>query len=470
MTSDSLFSAMRSTIEGLVWPAIPDQTGRQLQALLWQLERTQYWDAGQLRRAQLEQLDQLLGYAFKTSPFYQQRLREINYRPDKPLQETCWQQLPFLSRNELLTHAGEIMTRRYPKEHGRGLKIHTAGTMGRPVTMVHTELSRTYLNGMILREHHWHGRQCAGRLAMIRHLPNDAQANSGDGRRLDNWGQPIESLYVSGEAWVMHIGQPTDRQLRWLQRIRPRYLHSYPSNLLALARQARDSDIQLPDLKQVISMSEPLQPEVRATIEAVFGVPVHAIYAVSEVGNLAGQCAEGSCYHVNSEQVLLEILNNEGEPCAPGEVGRVVVTDLHNFATPLIRYDVGDLATFGQTCSCGRGLPVIEQVYGRLRNQVCLPTGEQFCPDLSLAATSTAAGQQLQAFQCVQTGLQEIDVYLLTQGRLAKDQVKQLTDYLVKQLKYPFQMNVHYVQQLPFSKTGRVEWFVSQLLSSPDET
>ena len=81
-----------------------------------------------------------------------------------------------------------------------------------------------------------------------------------------------------------------------------------------------------------------------------------------------------------AESVLVEILNDDGTPCAPGEIGRVVVTALQNFATPLIRYEVGDYAEASAPCPCGRGLPVIRRIMGRVRNLLVLPDGKKIWP------------------------------------------------------------------------------------------
>jgi phenylacetate-coenzyme A ligase PaaK-like adenylate-forming protein len=88
---------------------------------------------------------------------------------------------------------------------------------------------------------------------------------------------------------------------------------------------------------------------------------------------------------VQSESVLLEIVDDAGRACAPGRAGRVVVTSLHNFATPLIRYELGDLAEFGAPCACGRSLPVISRVLGRSRST---PSSSEFGDRNSVSGNS----------------------------------------------------------------------------------
>jgi phenylacetate-CoA ligase len=111
------------------------------------------------------------------------------------------------------------------------------------------------------------------------------------------------------------------------------------------------------------------------------------MYTCQEAGYLALQCPDHPHYHVQSENVLLEVVDDQGLPCAPGEVGRVLVTSLNNFATPLIRYEIGDYAEVGAACSCGRGLPVLKRIMGRYRNLLTLPDGTRAGRDWATKAS-----------------------------------------------------------------------------------
>src|SRR6202012_3802852 len=85
-------------------------------------------------------------------------------------------------------------------------------------------------------------------------------------------------------------------------------------------------------------------------------------------------------YHVQSEMLIAEVLRDDGTPCAPGEIGRLVLTDLCNFGMPMIRYEINDYAEVGALCDCGRGLPVLTRIMGRRRNMALDPDGRMFWP------------------------------------------------------------------------------------------
>jgi phenylacetate-CoA ligase len=135
-----------------------------------------------------------------------------------------------------------------------------------------------------------------------------------------------------------------------------------PSNLAALAEQARSDNIQLPSLKYLKTMGEVVSPEIRDICREVWGLKVVDIYSCRELNILGLQCPETDHYHVQSERIILEVLDKDGRPCGLGETGRVVLTDLHNYAMPFIRYEIGDFAEVGGDCICGRSLPVLTRV------------------------------------------------------------------------------------------------------------
>ncbi len=116
--------------------------------------------------------------------------------------------------------------------------------------------------------------------------------------------------------------------------------------------------------------------EARA-IEEVFQCNVTNRYGCEEVSLIACQCERHAGLHVNADGLYVEILRPDGSPCEPGKPGRVVVTDLLNHAMPILRYEVGDMACWaGRDCSCGRGLPLLEKIEGRVADYVVTPNGE----------------------------------------------------------------------------------------------
>jgi phenylacetate-CoA ligase len=118
-------------------------------------------------------------------------------------------------------------------------------------------------------------------------------------------------------------------------------------------------------LRATAPTAEVLLPNHRNLIARAFNCSVFNRYGLAEAtGYVAQECNAHQGLHVNGGLVVVEVVK-DGEPCGPGETGSIVLTNLHNYAMPFIRYDTGDLATVGDGCSCGRAFPVLARIEGR---------------------------------------------------------------------------------------------------------
>ena len=338
----------QSTLPGMDWPAMPDGQGKDALALLHQLDHSQWLPAGRLLQNQWRQLEILLQHAHATVPYYRERWGSV---PESARRFTpeAFARLPVLGRRDLQGHFDDLRSRNVPPSHGGIGEAITTGSTGTPVRVLKTDLCQLLWRAFTLRDHVWQRRELSGKLAAIRHGVTEGE--------FDNWGVATHGLVATGPSVVLGIRHDVDAQLTWLRQQRPDYLITHPSILAELATKSLQSSTRLEHLREVRSFGEVLAPEVRELCMQAWGVPVTDAYSTNELGYIALQCPEHEHYHVQSENVLVEILRDDGAPCAAGEIGRVVVTTLHNFAMPLIRYELRDYAEAGGPCPCGRGLP-----------------------------------------------------------------------------------------------------------------
>lgn len=437
---------MRSVISGVGWPAMPDASGAAVLALVSQLEEAAWWPRERLERAQREQLGAVVAHAVSTVPHY------------RGLPAQNLEDLPILSRRELQQRGKELRTRAYPKGHGSVTVKSTSGSTGRPVDVMQSGVEATFWCAITMREHLWHERDFSQRLAAIRYFPTaDATgARPPDGLRLSGWGPATDALYPDAPVSVLGIEATIEEQLAWLEREQPTYLLTHPSNLHALLQRAEGRD--LGSIREVRTVSETLSPETRALCREVLGVKIVDIYSSQEVGYIALQCPEHAHYHVQAESLIVEVLGDDDRPCQEGEVGRVVVTTLHNFATPLLRYDIGDYAEVGGPCPCGRGLPVLKRILGRRRNMLHYPNGDSAWPlILSARLRAATAYQQL---QLEQTSREKIIVHVVPDGPLDEAAlVAALTDCLG----FAFDYEVKRVDVIARSASGKFEELISRI-------
>jgi phenylacetate-CoA ligase len=255
---------------------------------------------------------------------------------------------------------------------------------------------------------------------------------------------------------VFYHTTPISRQAAILASRSPRYLLTYPSNARALCRHARRTPLRLPDLEAVLTYGEPLPPDVRAICRETWGVPVHDVYGCEEVGYLALQCPGHEHYHVQSESVFVEVLDDGGRPVAPGEMGWVVVTPLLNFAMPLLRYRIGDLAEAGPPCPCGRGLPVLARVPGRRRGQVVRPDGARAFPDVGAL---WSAIEDVDQIQVVQTGPLDVEVRYSRARAVTPFEEPAIVARVQAALGHPFPITIRRLPVLRRQANGKYETF-----------
>ncbi|MEM1182223.1 MAG: hypothetical protein AAGM22_27995 [Acidobacteriota bacterium] len=182
-----------------------------------------------------------------------------------------------------------------------------------------------------------------------------------------------------------------------------------PVYLGAFARFLRARGLPAPRLDAIISTYELLTPTVRRLLEAVFQAPIVEQYGSSEINDIADMCEEGEL-HVRTDEVFVEVLR-DGRPASPGELGRVVVTDLRNFNMPLIRYDIGDVVRVpGGPCRCDRNSPLLGQVEGRASDM--LEIGGQIITPRQIDSLFLGL-PELAAYEWKQTGARRCRVSLM---------------------------------------------------------
>ncbi len=457
-----------SAVPGIAWPALPAASGAALLGILFQLDRTQWWPADRIAAAQRRQLAALLAHARDQVPFHAARLpRDIPDPADEAAFEQAWQSIPILTRAGIQAAEADesLLARALPPGHGEYREIFTSGSTGRPVRAVRSQLWELVWSAFTLRDHLWHRRDLAGTLAVIRDsTPGKAPFPEGD--TAPGWGFSSAALFETGPLVSLNVATPPAEQADWLRRKDPDYLLSHPSILARLAEETQRSGIRFPRLRQVVAISETLRPETRAAIESAWAVPVIDVYSTREAGYLALQCPDHpDSLHVQSEGVRLEVLDESGRPCAPGQVGRVVVTPLHNHAMPLLRYDIGDAAEPGPPCPCGRGLPVLRRILGRRQNMLRLPGGERRWPLLSSSdiAALLAAVPGLRQYRIVQKALDHLHLVLAVARPPAAADSEAAIAWARAKFGAAFRVTLETCEELPRSPAGKSEDFVCEI-------
>jgi phenylacetate-CoA ligase len=442
-----------TSLRDVLWPAIVEGDAATLLAIAFQLEQSQWWSPEEILAHQHRQLDALVEQARATVPFYEERFAEANI-PAGPLMPETWRRIPILTREDIRSRREHLESRCLPPGHGGTVAHTTSGSTGEPLRVLGTGITSLLWESLSLRDDLWHRRDLRGRLVAIRSgryakdplAVHDAQA----------WGLVWPPVFETGPMTIFFHRTPIERQAELLEARSPRYLLTYPSNARALCRLSKRRPVRLPDLEAVLTYGEPLSSDVRSACRETWGVPVHDVYGCEEVGYVALQCPAHEHYHAQSESVVVEVLDERGRPCRPGQVGEVVLTSLHNFAMPMIRYAIGDYAEVGAPCPCGRGLPVLKRIFGRRRGRVTLPDGRGTWPDIGAL---WACIPEVDQIQVAQQSADEVLVRYVRHRPIAGAEERDAIRRLRRALGYPFALSFARVDNIPRQPNGKYETF-----------
>ena len=457
-----------TAVRGVGWPALPNARGAALLALFAQLERSQWLPREELERRQFEQLARVATHAHETIPFYRRRFEAAELKPWLGIDRQSWSRLALLSRGEVQTAGEQLRSRSPPAEHGALSHAFTSGSTGQPVKIVKTGVTNLLWSALTLRDHAWHDRDMRGKLAAIRWMPS-GEARPPDGLTAKDWGAATADVAATGASVALDIQSSPAEQAEWLARHDPDYLLIYPSAVRPLIRALEDRAARLSRLRQVCTLGETCGDEVRLACQRAWGAPVVDMYSSQEFGYLALQCPTAPRYHVQAEHVLVEVLDEQGRECLPGQRGRVVVSSLNNFAKPLFRYEIGDWAEVGEPCACGRGLPVLERVLGRERNMVLLADGGRRRASVILSdIEELSLAGAIRQFQLAQLAIDRLEMLLVADRRLSPSEEASILACVHRAVGHAMPTTIRYVDAIPRAAGGKLDDFV-RLIEPPAE-
>lgn len=447
---------LKSAVEGLAWPPVQVGPAASIAALASLLDASQWLPAEELAARTLEQLGHLARHCQRASPAFARRLSAARLSANDLGRTGGLSRLPPITRRDIQLAGKQYYCADVPKTQMPIGELSTSGSTGEPVTIRRTSISNLMWMAHTVRDHFWHGRDVLTPIATIR-------ANIPTMQRSTDWGPPFSLLFTTGQGLGMPITLAPKKQAAELRALRPGALQTYPNNLDVLIDALAEVGGPWPELRHLQAIGETVSPRLRDKARAYFGLEIEDLYSAQEVGTIAIQCPDCGQYHVMAESVIVEVLDDWGQPCRPGEIGRVVVTDVTNFATPVIRYDIGDYAEVGEPAACGRGLPALSRILGRDRNLIVMPDGTRRWP-LTGYHRFPEVGPILQ-FQFIQVDRDTIEAHLVTGRPFDGSDEEAFRDIVLEALGHSFKLVVHYHDgALPRGPNGKFEDFVCRVV------
>jgi phenylacetate-CoA ligase len=382
---------LRTFLAALALQVIGGIAGHRMVGAWRDMQRAQWLPAAALHTRSQARLAHLLQHASVQVPFYRETYRRLGLDSQALRSVADLAQLPIVSKATYRAHRMEDFYAENVPAYLR-LERTTSGSTGQPFAFC---LDRRVLP-IIFASHlfydSWFGLRPFDRYVRIMAppaaVPPMPQGTPATLRFRQVLTSRLQRLY---ESWTQRKiglwdvdGERAHAVWQCIEAFRPDFVMGYTSTLATLADALLQQHLPLTrSLRGVITVAETLSPPRQRLITQYFNAPIINRYGLREFGSWSAQncAASPDHFHVNTELVICEIVRTDSSPAAPGEIGRVVLTDLHNYARPFIRYETGDLAAASaDSCACGRGFPLIGQLEGRSQECLRTPSGKEISP------------------------------------------------------------------------------------------
>lgn len=339
-------------------------TGKNIGYYLKFINESQYWSENKIAELQNAKLQGLLKHSYENVPFYKNLFNLHGIVLNQMQDISDLKKLPILTKSELrgAVNSGELIDN--TADIRRFEKNNSSGSTGEPFGFYLNRSAYSIKKASVIRAWQWMGFNLGDKILRISPLER-----KGFIRQVQD--VVTRTYYVQAfkldEAEFSRISDAINKH-------KPLILRSYPDPLYLLARYIRENNISLPQMKAINTTGSTLHNVYREYIEDVFNCRIYDSFSC-EGGAVASQCSESSLYHLADEYAITEVVDDSGNPATKG---RLITTDLWNYATPFLRYDTQDVVEISeQDCSCKRGLSVIKQIYGRA-SDVLVTSNKQY--------------------------------------------------------------------------------------------
>jgi len=438
----------------LIYPLHEHLLKRPTFAYLEALEQSQWLSREGMDQLQEKKLAELLKSAYQHCPWHRDRLMAAGIALDGRVSLADLCRLPTMDKQDAVVHGERMVWHGVP---GGAFQYNTGGSSGQPLIFYYGRRRQASDAAGRMRARRWWGVQ-----------PGQPEVYL--------WGAPVEldktdrikvlrdrllnQLVLN--AFDMSPAHMED-YARAIQSFQPHCLYGYASSVALLAAHVLDRNIslRLPRLKVVCTTGEPLFDHQRQLIREAFGAPVANEFGSRDIGFTAHETPQGQLL-LMSESIILEVLDEEGQPVTSGETGEAVMTALESFAQPFIRYRTGDVVRLSdEPCRDGRGLHVIAEVLGRTTDFVVRTDGTIMHALAVIYVLRAVPG--VGEFKIVQHSVQDIEVQVVPNGRWEEGAIGTIESGLQQRLGKDVRIAIHLVETIPPEASGKHRYVVSHV-------
>lgn len=399
---------------------------------------------------QEQKLSEILLHSYKNVPYYHKSLAPFaEMIPHFKLRDL--EKLPILEK-DTLRRLGKTELLAEQQEKG-GDFYSSSGSTGTPTQIkISPRMHQVWTAGFEARIRNWAG------------VTNKTPRGTIGGRRVVADGNSSGPFYryniIEKQVYfsAYHISDKTiENYVEGMYKHKIEYMTGYAMSNFFLARFIEEKGLKAPQLKAVITSSEKLTPEMRATFKRVYGCKSYDSYSGVEDCGMITECEHGKL-HISPDLGILEVMKENGEYAMPGETGELICTGILNYDQPLIRYRIGDLVKVSrdQNCLCGRNMPIIDEVIGRVEDTVIGPDGREVVRfhGIFIEIPEIIEGQ------IIQHKLEEFEIKIVTSHKLKESSIDLIKKRMSTQLG-EVNIKITDVEHIPRNQNGKFKAVIS---------
>ncbi len=418
-------------------------------ALKRQLMKSQYYSQDRLLEQQWRDVRSLLTYTYEHNPWYRKRFQSVGARPEDIKDAGHVASLPLLTKDDIRSEGESMFTEGFSKDNM--IYKRTGGSTGVPVRVYWDRAATNFKNAVTFRHDGWAG-----------YRPGDRRAALwGDTARQFSFKERLYKLLCERTLYLDTLNMDEEKISSFLRNVRsfrPRTLIGHAHSLYFLAAYIQEQDRDGIHFDGIISTAETLIPSERQTIEDVFGNVVFNRYGCEEVSLIASECEHRQGLHIPIEGLYVEVL--DGDESKPG---RLVVTDLVNRGFPLIRYDIGDMATTQSgSCPCGRGLPRLGRICGRTSEMLYTTKGKPIS-GISILDTFMIHIPGLKQVQIIQEELNHVLLNIVRGADFCESSISALEQVISDVFGPGMTYQITYVDTIPTTPRGKYQFTICRV-------
>ncbi len=414
-----------------------------------EINTVQFYSRDKIQQLQEKELKDLLLHAYNNVPYYKEVFDSIELIQDGEVDLSRFSDIPILNKEIIREQKEQLYSK--DKETRKWYKNTSGGSTGVPVE---------FIQDMTYRDKSW-----ANKILYNRMLGKDEGQ-----REVKLWGserdifQGSESLKARIQNWIynrmlLNSFKMSEKQMgeyvKKINEFKPVSIWAYVDSAYELARYIEKNKLKVHSPTAILVTAGTVYPKIKKYISEVFQAPVYNQYGSREAGDMACECPEQNGLHVYEYLYKFEILDQKLQPCPPGEVGEIYVTLLMNYSMPLIRYKIGDTASWTgeESCACGRNLPLINDVHGRVTDHFKLEDGTLIHGEYFTHLFYFRPW--IKKFQVVQEKYNVVHCYVVVQGEEDKKDTQDIIDKIQLVMGDACTVEIKRVEDIPPSKSGK---------------